>query len=102
MNEPLPTKPKLTRAEVEQNALEQLIPHIPAIPVQPLLRRGNREDSLLFVYHQDYPWLLDFYRYDHLVQLSNQFDANIFHPAAEKAQKIAARQAMAVDIEARK
>jgi hypothetical protein len=71
--------------------LQRIIPHLPSVPVQPVILSSQREYGM-FNGFRDYPWVLPPYRYDSLNRLLPVLEEKVILPAIRKAEEIAERR----------
>jgi uncharacterized protein YjbI with pentapeptide repeats len=64
--------------------LGEIVPHLPTVPVQPILLEGSDEYGM-FEHYRKYPWVLPVYRYTSLKTLIVALSENVIGPA-EKAK----------------
>jgi hypothetical protein len=67
--------------------LEAIVPHLPSVPVQPLLLRSQREYSM-YEHFTKYPWVLPIYHYADQESLFQSLKEHIIDPAEQKAQEL--------------
>lgn len=66
--------------------LQAIVPHLPSLPVQPLLRSGEAEYGV-FEHFEDYPWVLPVFRYKDADSLLSQMEEKVISPAEARASK---------------
>jgi uncharacterized protein YjbI with pentapeptide repeats len=75
----------LTDAKSIPQELAQIVPHLPSLPVQPLLLAGRRAYSM-FEHFQRYPWVLPEVLYEAPKQLAENIDALVIAPAEARIE----------------
>jgi hypothetical protein len=71
--------------------LQAIVPHLPSVPVHPIILDSQYE-SVLFQGFLDYPWVLLPYRYHDREQLIASLAEKVINPAETKAEEIAERR----------
>jgi uncharacterized protein YjbI with pentapeptide repeats len=66
--------------------LMAIVPHLPSVPVQPLLLASDKEYGM-FLDFRAYPWVLEPFVYDDQEMLLASFNEKVITPAEEKVQK---------------
>ena len=67
--------------------LAVIVPHLPSVPVQPLLLEGSDEYSM-FEHFKRYPWVLETYRYPSPERLIASLSKHVIGPAEKYAQSV--------------
>jgi hypothetical protein len=70
----------ITDAKSIPQELDVIVPHLPSVPVQPLLLEGSAEYSM-FEHFKRYPWVLETYRYPSSEQLIADLGERVIGPA---------------------
>jgi len=91
----------LTDAPNVSRHLEKVAPELLAVPIQPLLSQTGRADSVIQVYQERFPCVLPTYAYGTKYDLLLTFD-QLLTPVVTKAQNMADRRRVAVEVEARR
>jgi uncharacterized protein YjbI with pentapeptide repeats len=78
----------ITDARSIPQELTAIVPHLPHLPVQPLLL-ASQEEYGLFKDLRDYPWVLEPVRYTDQAALIAGLDAMVIAPAEAKAKALA-------------
>jgi uncharacterized protein YjbI with pentapeptide repeats len=81
----------ITDAKSIPQQLERIVPHLPSVPVQPLLEGATREYGM-FESFKDYPWVLDIQRYRDLDDLLASISERVIVPAEAKVKEIEDRR----------
>lgn len=87
----------ITDAKSIPQELQHIVPNLPSLPVQPLLLSSEFEYGM-FRDLEDYPWVLNVFRYDTVEDLLDSLEEKIIAPVAAKAKEIEERRRL---IEAR-
>lgn len=74
----------ITDAKAVPQELNVIVPHLPSVPVQPLLLRESSEYGM-FEHYARYPWVLPLYRYETQDQLIAALGEQVIEPAERKA-----------------
>jgi uncharacterized protein YjbI with pentapeptide repeats len=72
--------------------LQAIIPHLPSVPIQPLLQVSDREYGM-FEHFVRYPWVHQVYRYHDVEELLHSFQEHIIDPAEMKVRKLTMEKA---------
>jgi uncharacterized protein YjbI with pentapeptide repeats len=80
----------ITDAKSTPQELMAIVPHLPSVPVQPLLQASEREYGM-FERFPKYPWVLPIYRYSDLTNLLESLDESVIKPAEEKVKELVQR-----------
>jgi hypothetical protein len=73
----------LTNAKSLPQELERIVPHLPSVPVQPILQGGAREYPL-FEHYKQYSWVLPVYRYLDTPSLLASIEEKVIRPVEQK------------------
>lgn len=73
----------LTDAKSLPQELERIIPHLPSVPVQPILSDKAREYAM-FESYRAYPWVLPIHRYQDIPNLLASIKEHIIMPIEQK------------------
>jgi uncharacterized protein YjbI with pentapeptide repeats len=73
----------LTDAKSLPQELENIVPHLPSVPVQPILQVGATEYAM-FEHYERYPWVLPIYRYQDILSLLRSVKGDIIKPIEQK------------------
>jgi hypothetical protein len=74
----------ITDAKAVPQELGVIVPHLPSVPVQPLLL-GKSSEYGMFEHYARYPWVLPLYRYETQDQLIAALGQKVIEPAELKA-----------------
>ena len=77
----------LTDAKSIPQELYAIIPHLPSVPVKPLLISSQKEYGM-FESFRCYPWVLETYYYDSIEEILASIKEKIINPAEEKAREL--------------
>lgn len=66
--------------------LMRIIPHLPSVPVQPLIL-ASQDEYGMFPDFRDYPWVLEPFRYTDQITLLAELSEKVFAPAENKAKE---------------
>ena len=77
----------ITDARSIPQELDVIVPHLPSVPVQPLLLEGSAEYGM-FEHFKRYPWVLDTYRYPSSEHLIAGLAEHVIGPAEGYAQSV--------------
>ena len=85
----------VTDALVVLQELERIVPHLPSVPVQPILLKGARKNLIVDDF-EDYPWFLKLFEYEDIDEMKYSIQEKMITPAEEKARRIEERRKQAV------
>ncbi len=71
--------------------LTMIIPHLPSVPILPLLHISDREWGM-YGHFERYPWVMEAYRYEKTDDLLQSIPERIILPAEQKAKELAPKQ----------
>ena len=71
--------------------LSAVVPHLPSVPVQPILSKAHREYGM-FEHFRSYPWVLPLFHYSDEEHLLASLEEHVIGPAEHKAQLLRTRQ----------
>jgi hypothetical protein len=74
----------ITDAKSIPQELGRIVPHLPSVPIQPLLHVSGAEYGM-FEHFTRYPWVLPIYRYAEVENLLMSLQEEIIDPAEKKA-----------------
>jgi hypothetical protein len=77
----------VTDARSIPQELQAIVPHMPSVPVQPLILRSQHEWAM-FESFKPYPWVLNTFEYDDVTQLLTSLTEHIIAPAEAKAAEL--------------
>jgi len=77
----------LTDARSIPQELQSIIPHLPSVPVQPLLQDSAEEYGMFDVF-KSYPWVLEIHRYQDVDDLLKSFGEVIVNVKKTKAEQL--------------
>lgn len=80
----------ITEAKSVIQELGMIVPHLPSVPILPLLHISDREWGM-YKHFQSYPWVLEVHRYCEVNDLLHSIPKYIIEPAEQKAQELAKR-----------
>lgn len=81
----------ITDAKSIPQELQAIVPHLPSLPVQPLVLSSEVEYGM-FQDFKDYPWVLQAFHYDNLEELLKSLQDKVIGPAATMAKDIEGRR----------
>jgi uncharacterized protein YjbI with pentapeptide repeats len=73
----------LTDAKSIPQELQAIVPHLPSVPIQPILHRDATEYAM-FEHYERYPWVLPIYRYQDIPSLLSSFKEHILKSIEQK------------------
>jgi uncharacterized protein YjbI with pentapeptide repeats len=73
----------LTDAKSIPQELQAIVPHLPSVPIQPILQRDATEYAM-FEHYERYPWVLPIYRYQDIPDLLASIKEDILKPVDQK------------------
>jgi uncharacterized protein YjbI with pentapeptide repeats len=76
----------LTDAKSIPQELQTIVPHLPSVPVIPLLMASAKEYGM-FEHYSRYPWVLDTYTYKNGRTLIAHFNEKVIRPAEVKSSR---------------
>ena len=77
----------LTEAKSLPQELQRIVPDLPSVPVQPILRASAEEYSM-FEHFTRYPWVLETYRYVSVEEVIASLAEKVVAPAELKANEL--------------
>ena len=77
----------ITDAKSVAQELQAIVPHLPSVPVQPIMSREDREYGM-FEHFARYPWVLSTYVYDNLDGLVAALDERVITPAEARLKEV--------------
>ena len=77
----------LTEAKSIPQELQQIVPDLPSVPVQPLLQMSAKEYGM-FPDFKNYPWVLETYRYKSVKEVISALPEKVIAPAELKANEL--------------
>jgi hypothetical protein len=77
----------LTEAKSIPQELQQIVPDLPSVPVQPILQASAEEYSM-FEHFRRYPWVLEIYQYDSPQDVIASLTDKVIAPAEVKAKEL--------------
>jgi uncharacterized protein YjbI with pentapeptide repeats len=77
----------LTEAKSIPQELQQIVPDLPSVPVQPILQASAEEYSM-FEHFKRYPWVLPLYRYKSIKAVIASLKKKVIAPAELKAREL--------------
>jgi uncharacterized protein YjbI with pentapeptide repeats len=80
----------LTEAKSIPQELQRIVPDLPSVPVQPVLRASVEEYSL-FEHFKRFPWVLETYQYESLEEVIAALTEKVIAPAELKANELLRR-----------
>jgi hypothetical protein len=80
----------ITDAKSIPQELMVIIPHLPSVPIQPLILESQHEYGM-FEHFTRYPWVLPIYQYKDCTALLAAMKEHIIDPAERKAQELTKR-----------
>ncbi len=76
----------ITDAKSVPQELQSIVPHLPSVPVQPLLSIQHREYGM-FEHFKKYPWILPAFFYKDQTEIATALSTKILHALEEKLRK---------------
>jgi hypothetical protein len=80
----------ITDAKSIPQELMIIVPHLPSVPVQPLILESKKEYGMVEHFTR-FPWVLPVYHYTDHASLLQSLKENVIDPAEQKAQELAKR-----------
>lgn len=80
----------ITDARSIPQELGRIVPHLPSVPVQPLLQ-ASADEYGMFEHFKRYPWVLEIHRYKNLDDLLESLGQKVIAPAEAKAKELEKR-----------
>jgi hypothetical protein len=80
----------ITDARSIPQELECIVPNLPSVPVQPLVKRSSREYGM-FEHFKRYPWVLQIYPYEDIDDLLESLPEKVISPAEAKWKELGMR-----------
>ena len=77
----------ITEAKSIPQELQQIVPDLPSVPVQPILQ-ASAEEYGMFEHFKRFPWVLETYRYESLEEVITALPGKIIAPAELKAKTV--------------
>jgi hypothetical protein len=77
----------ITDARSIPQELAEIVPHLPSVPVQPLLLEGSAEYGM-FEHFKRYPWVLETYRYASSERLITSLGERVIGPPENYARSV--------------
>lgn len=77
----------ITDAKCVPQELQRIVPDLPSVPVQPLLKAGCDEYAM-FEHFKRYPWVLDVHVYENTDSLITSLGDKIINPAETRAREL--------------
>lgn len=77
----------ITDAKSIPQELQAIVPHLPSVPVQPLLEYSQKEYGM-FESFSDYPWVLKTYYYNSISEVRASINEKVISPAETKVREI--------------
>ncbi|WP_162915113.1 pentapeptide repeat-containing protein [Desertibaculum subflavum] len=77
----------ITEAKSIPQELSQIVPNLPSVPVQPILKAGSDEYSM-FEHFKRYPWVLETYQYKDVDDVTAALGTRIIDPVEQKASAL--------------
>jgi len=74
----------ITDARSIPHELMSIVPHLPSVPIQPILIASDKEYGM-FEHFKRYPWILETYFYANTDELINSIEQRVINPAETKA-----------------
>lgn len=83
----------ITDAKSIPQELQAIVPHLPSVPVQPLLEYSQREYGM-FESFSDYHWVLKTYYYNSISEVLASINEKIISPAEAKVRELEKRRSL--------
>jgi hypothetical protein len=80
----------ITEARSIPQELMAIVPDLPSVPVQPLLRAGS-EEYPMFEHFRRFPWVLDVFEYQDTASVIASLQDKVIGPAEAEAKKLSRR-----------
>jgi uncharacterized protein YjbI with pentapeptide repeats len=80
----------ITDARSIPQELQAIVPHLPSVPVQPLILNSAYQYGM-FEHFRRYPWVLAAFQYDSIEQLLSAFAEHVIAPAEARIREITSR-----------
>jgi uncharacterized protein YjbI with pentapeptide repeats len=77
----------ITDARSIPQELQAIVPHLPSVPVQPLILNSAYQYGM-FEHFRRYPWVLAAFQYDSIEQLLSAFAEHVIAPAEARIREI--------------
>jgi len=87
----------LTNARSIPQELERIVPHLPSVPIQPIIHIDATEYTM-FEHYERYPWVLPLYRYQDTPSLLASIKEHILKPVEAKANEKEKTRALEEDV----
>jgi uncharacterized protein YjbI with pentapeptide repeats len=77
----------ITDAQSIPQELQAIVPHLPSVPIQPLILASQHEYGM-FEHFKRYHWVLETYFYNSIDELLTSLSATVIEPAESKANEL--------------
>ena len=77
----------ITDARSIPHELMSIVPHLPSVPIQPILIASDKEYGM-FEHFKRYPWVLETYFYTNVEELITSIERKVINPAEAKARAL--------------
>jgi len=77
----------ITEARSIPQELMAIVPHLPSVPIQPILIASEKEYGM-FEHFKRYPWVLETYFYTSVEELITSIERKVINPAEAKANAL--------------